>query len=228
MMWSGPRNRNVTECKELAPQVSGILCNLPSFKKNTWYDTFSFFLNLCMNVAYMCGACAHVYAHKPMKTRRLGGLCHSLPPCSFDTVPLWAWTWPGSQLTPSGDPLPSHSTALGWEAWVLGGSWGANSGPHASAANALTCRIISPALQTFSWEKNYHSAPIWKWFASRDAVYVWLWSTGCRNPSSAATLCGGTLMSWERQPRRPRFAHRMAISIGSTWSVLGLILCWVR
>lgn len=164
MMWSGPRNRNVTECKELVSWLLrwvGCYVTYLALKKNTWYDTFSFFLNLCMNVVYMRGACAHVYVHKPMKTRILGGLCHSLPPCSFDTVPLWAWNWSGSQLTPSCDPLPSHFTALGWEAWVLGGSWGANSGPHASAANALTCHIISPALQTFSWERNYHSAPIW-------------------------------------------------------------------
>lgn len=175
---------------------------------------------------YMCGACAHM----PMETRILGGLCHSLPPCSFDTVPLWAWTWSGSQLTPSGDSLPSHSCSSGVRGmsfkWELG----------CKLRFLLLQQMLLPATSSFQLfrlvaeKRTTIVHPFgWKWFASRDAVYVWLWSTGCRNPSSTATLCGGTLMSWERQPRRPRFAHRMAISIGSTWSsVLGLILCWVR
>lgn len=130
MLWPGPRNRNVTECKELVNWLlRWVGCYVPTYlkKKNTWYDTFSFFLNLCCvctNVMYMCGACAHVYAHMPMETRILGGLCHSLPPCSFDTVPLWAWTWSGSQLTPSGGPLPSHSRSSGVRCmsvrWELG------------------------------------------------------------------------------------------------------------
>lgn len=87
MMWSGLRNRNVTECKELVSWLLrwvGCYVTYLAFKKNTWYDTFSFFLNLCMNVVYMRGACAHVYAHKPMKTRILGG------PLSF-SASLFLW-----------------------------------------------------------------------------------------------------------------------------------------